>query len=149
MKSKLLYSYFETFCTKGLSIFPTKNAYQQFHWYSTGWTLSPILFGNVLDASCQIWQFPCSSSGACELYDFHRLRLSFHGISIAMKFMALGCIVLLIMLTRKWQNWKFSNNYNLSKTNEDVHDTGEEMKLTRFAPSLHTFNGHLFNTCCV
>ncbi|XP_056010854.1 solute carrier organic anion transporter family member 2B1-like isoform X4 [Ostrea edulis] len=72
------------------------------------WGLSPILYGKVLDASCLIWQYPCSSSGACELYDFRSLRLSFHGTSIAMKFAALVCTICLVILTRNWHDWKYS-----------------------------------------
>ncbi|XP_061182972.1 solute carrier organic anion transporter family member 2A1-like [Saccostrea echinata] len=81
-----------------------------------GWGLSPVLFGKVLDASCHIWQFPCSSFGACELYDLRQLRLSFHGFSLAVKFVGLLCLICLHIWTRNWKDWKSAN-----KTDSDHH----------------------------
>ncbi|XP_061177420.1 solute carrier organic anion transporter family member 2B1-like [Saccostrea echinata] len=88
-----------------------------------GWGLSPILFGKVLDGSCHIWQFPCSSSGACELYDLRSFRLSFHGLSLGMRCASLVCLICLVIWTRNWKDWKYANKTVPSDHRVDVKYT--------------------------
>lgn len=110
--------------------------------YFTGWGLSPILFGKMVDASCLIWQYPCSSSGACELYDFRHFRLSFHGFSLAMKCIALGFTISLILLTRKWKNWKFSHENERQQNNVDTqynNVASEDMEFAKYEQSYSIF----------
>ncbi|XP_048769792.2 solute carrier organic anion transporter family member 2B1-like isoform X2 [Ostrea edulis] len=80
-----------------------------------GWGLSPILFGKMLDVSCYIWQSPCLSTGACELYDLRLFRLSFHGLCVLCKGLSLACLLYLMVWTRNWQEWKSSQNTELSE----------------------------------
>ncbi|XP_048769793.1 solute carrier organic anion transporter family member 2B1-like isoform X2 [Ostrea edulis] len=88
-----------------------------------GWALSPIIFGKMLDGTCYIWQFPCSSSGACELYDLRLFRLSIHGLSLAIRCLPLLCLLCLMIITRKWEDWKFSNKNQLLKKESDMEYT--------------------------
>jgi hypothetical protein len=91
--------------------------------FITGWALSPIFFGKMLDVTCYIWQSPCSSSGACELYDLRLFRLSFHGLSIAIRSLALLCLCCLMIMTRNWEDWKFSTRTPVSTIKTGVNYT--------------------------
>ncbi|XP_056014356.1 solute carrier organic anion transporter family member 2B1-like [Ostrea edulis] len=88
-----------------------------------GWALSPILFGKMLDSTCYLWQFPCSSSGACELYDLRLFRLSIHGLSLAIRCLSLLCLSCLMIITRNWEDWAFSNKNQVLKKESDMKYT--------------------------
>ena len=50
----------------------------------------PLIFGNIADASCKIWESRCGKSGNCWLYDQKKFRTFFHG-GVAF-FLTLGSI---------------------------------------------------------
>lgn len=41
----------------------------------------PLIYGAVIDSSCQVWESTCGTSGNCWLYDLTRLRHSYLGTS--------------------------------------------------------------------
>jgi hypothetical protein len=84
-------------------------------YFITGWALSPVFFGKMLDSACHIWQIPCSSSGACELYDLRLFRLSIHGLSLGIRCLSLVFLCCLMVMTRHWKDWKFSTKNQISK----------------------------------
>uniref|UniRef100_T1J9S9 Solute carrier organic anion transporter family member n=1 Tax=Strigamia maritima TaxID=126957 RepID=T1J9S9_STRMM len=51
-----------------------------------GYIPSPIMFGNVIDATCLLWTSNCNNKvGFCLVYDIEKFRYSFVGISAAVK----------------------------------------------------------------
>ncbi|CAG5126056.1 unnamed protein product [Candidula unifasciata] len=59
-----------------------------------GWLLSPIVFGNAIDSTCQIWDIKCQKTGRCLLYDNNSFRVKLHGygtlgISLGLVFLVL------------------------------------------------------------
>jgi hypothetical protein len=77
----------------------------------------------MLDGSCHIWQFPCSSSGACELYDLWLFRVSFHGLSLALKCASFIFLLCLLVRTWKWEDWQFSKKADVTINTSDVKYT--------------------------
>lgn len=91
----------------------------------------------MLDVSCYIWQSPCLSTGACELYDLRLFRLSFHGLCVLCKGLSLACLLYLMVWTRNWQEWKSSQNTELS---EKV-----DVKYTKVSSGNMILNRSVFN----
>ncbi|XP_050026763.1 solute carrier organic anion transporter family member 74D-like [Dermacentor andersoni] len=48
----------------------------------------PLIYGAVIDGSCQVWESACGTSGNCWLYDLGRLRHSYLGTSAGFLFMS-------------------------------------------------------------
>ncbi|XP_012937036.1 solute carrier organic anion transporter family member 2A1, partial [Aplysia californica] len=59
-----------------------------------GWLLGPIIFGNVIDGICTIWDVQCGTRGRCLLYDNNLFRLKLHGYSSV----AIGCSLICNLL---------------------------------------------------
>lgn len=56
----------------------------------------PIVYGKIFDWNCIVWKRECNKKGNCWLYDTESLRVTYHGISIAL--IALGSVFDLIMI---------------------------------------------------
>ncbi|KAK3087958.1 hypothetical protein FSP39_012827 [Pinctada imbricata] len=70
-----------------------------------GWTVSPILFGKILDTTCLIWQSPCDGKGACEYYDIGDFRWKFHTLGLLLKVVALLTSVFGLWKVWNWTEW--------------------------------------------
>ena len=47
----------------------------------------PIIYGSIVDSTCQMWVNGCQqSTGHCALYDSNKFRVCFHGKSITIPF---------------------------------------------------------------
>ncbi|KAL1475226.1 hypothetical protein MTO96_037449, partial [Rhipicephalus appendiculatus] len=46
----------------------------------------PLVYGAVIDGSCQVWASACGTSGNCWLYDLAQLRHSYLGTSAGLLF---------------------------------------------------------------
>lgn len=51
----------------------------------------PLIYGALIDGSCQVWESTCGASGNCWLYDLARLRHSYLGASAG--FLAASALV--------------------------------------------------------
>ncbi|BFZ20987.1 hypothetical protein BsWGS_24026 [Bradybaena similaris] len=60
-----------------------------------GWLLAPIVFGNVIDSTCRVWDIKCETKGRCLLYDNNLFRLNLNGYSA----LGLALTVLLFVVT--------------------------------------------------
>ncbi len=41
-----------------------------------------LLFGNLFDSACLVWQMTCGTSGACLHYDTTKFRYYMHGVTL-------------------------------------------------------------------
>ncbi|UYV60428.1 hypothetical protein LAZ67_1001135 [Cordylochernes scorpioides] len=48
----------------------------------------PVIYGAVVDSACLFWEDNCGERGACRVYDPHKFRLVFHGLTAAIMFAA-------------------------------------------------------------
>ncbi|KAL1435754.1 hypothetical protein MTO96_010539 [Rhipicephalus appendiculatus] len=48
----------------------------------------PLVYGAVIDGSCQVWESACGTSGNCWLYDLAQLRHSYLGTSAGLLFVS-------------------------------------------------------------
>jgi hypothetical protein len=64
---------------------------------------APILYGQMIDATCLIWSHTCSAgTGSCALYDVTRLRHNYIGLETGGKALSL-CFFALTLLILTWQ----------------------------------------------
>lgn len=54
----------------------------------TGNVPCPIIYGYVVDWSCTFWEKSCGKRGACRLYDLFQFRVTFHGLTAFIMFLA-------------------------------------------------------------
>lgn len=56
-----------------------------------GYIPAPILFGNLIDSSCLLWQSSCGKSGGrCLIYDIEKFRYKYIGLCTGIKVVALS-----------------------------------------------------------
>lgn len=55
---------------------------------STGNVPCPIIYGAIVDSTCQFWEDKCGQVGACRMYESHMFRKLFHGVTAALMFLA-------------------------------------------------------------
>jgi len=67
---------------------------------------SPILFGEIVDTTCLIWQSGCSKQGACVYYNIVDFRLKIHTFSLILFMIAASSTLFAFVKTRKWTSWK-------------------------------------------
>ncbi|KAG1660552.1 Solute carrier organic anion transporter family member 1A1 [Nymphon striatum] len=48
----------------------------------------PIIYGALIDSTCQFWENKDGQVGACKMYESHMFRKLFHGITAAVMFLA-------------------------------------------------------------
>ncbi|CAG5125103.1 unnamed protein product [Candidula unifasciata] len=65
-----------------------------------GWLLGPIVFGNVIDGICTIWDVTCEVQGRCLRYDNSLFRLKIHGFGAVGVACSLACIVVAYVYAR-------------------------------------------------
>ncbi|BFZ11093.1 hypothetical protein BsWGS_14132 [Bradybaena similaris] len=66
-----------------------------------GWLLGPIVFGNVIDGICTIWDITCEVQGRCLRYDNSLFRLKIHGFGAV----GIGCSLVCIFIAYVYARW--------------------------------------------
>lgn len=75
----------------------------------------PIIYGVVVDSACIVWKSTCNRLGACWFYDPSKFRMTFHGMTSGIMFLAFFVDVVV---------WYKATCIHFS--DEDLPKTGEE-----------------------
>ncbi|XP_021359718.1 solute carrier organic anion transporter family member 2A1-like [Mizuhopecten yessoensis] len=70
-----------------------------------GWLPAPVLYGKIVDSSCEVWSSNCKGQGACAMYDIEDFRVKRATYGIIFCFMIICLQWVLLGLARKKKNW--------------------------------------------
>lgn len=97
-----------------------------------GWFPAPVVMGEIIDTTCDLWRSSCSKIGACAIYDNDSFRFKRHLVETSIKFVQVILIFLAFWFSRHKTDWSTEATFDInSRQKEEMELMNKEIVILK------------------